>query len=574
MLIAAARLLGNLLRLPLLPLWWLGRLVGRPRGDWLSIRLRPRLVELPRIRPFLARWIPGVARVLPTPLSALHRLAELVGADPHLRGVVVEIPHMHAGWAQCAGVRDAIARMRDRGVRVVAYLPQGGGSREMWVASSAERVLLGRQATLIATGLSIESRYLKPLLDKLGIAVRPMAQGEYKSAAENLARDSMSEPQREQLSALLATLERALVGGIASLPGMDEERARALFDRGLVRGEDAVEAGFASGLCYEDELPLALTEDDRPAKLVPAGRYLSFHEARFFSRVLRRPYVAVVDVHGPIVSDMPGLGRSAADPASLAAALRAVRRDRFAAGVVLHVSSPGGSAVASDLIHREVVRLREKKPVVACFGDVAASGGYYVAAPAHAIVAQPVTITGSIGVVSAKVVAAELLESVGVRTETLRSAPHADMFSPARELSEEERGIVDRELAAFYRVFVSIVAEGRGRPVEEIEPLARGRVWSGADAHERGLVDRLGGLDAAVEEVRARAAVPERLRRSLAPRRVRPRRFDLPPAEPPSRAAAALALAGRLAPEAVALLDLLASGDRVLYYAPDLPRVD
>jgi len=232
---------------------------------------------------------------------------------------------------------------------------------------------------------------------------------------------------------------------------------------------------------------------------------------------------------------------------------------------VLHVDSPGGSALASDRIHREVLRLSEKKPVVACFGDVAASGGYYVAAPAHAIVAQPVTITGSIGVVTAKVVASELLDAIGVRTETLRTAPHADMFSASRELTDEEHDIIDRETAGFYRVFVDVVAEGRGRSAEEIDGLARGRVWSGADAYARGLVDRLGGLGDALDEVRRRTGLPERIARRLEPRRVRPRSLEVPAPEPPAAAA--------LGPELRGLLTVLSSGDRVLLWAP-VPRVD
>ncbi len=574
MLIAIARALSNLIRLPLLPVWWLLRQVSRPRGRWLLVRLRPRLSELERPRPFFFRFVPGIAKVLPTPLETLRRLCDHAVADHRISGVVIEIPHLLSGWATCASVRDVVDRLRAGGKRVVAYLPQGGSNRELYIASAAERVLVGPQATVMSLGLSVESRYLKPLLDKLGVGVQAIARGDYKTAAENLTRESMSEPQREQLGALLGTMHGELVRSLATLPGMDEERAAAMFERGFLRGAEAVEAGFAEAVCYEDELPAKLSGDGRPVKLVRAPRYLAFKDGTFFARILPRPYVAVVEVHGAIMSQAPGMGRTGSDPDQLAVALRTARHDRFALGVVLHINSPGGSALASDLIHREVVRLREKKPVIACFGDVAASGGYYIGAGADAIVAQPVTVTGSIGVVTARVMARQLFDKLGVRTETVKTAPHADMFSPARELTGDEQGILDRETEGFYRTFVSIVAEGRNKPYEEIELLARGRVWSGVDAVARGLVDELGGLDRAIELCKERARVPEIARRRVEARTVRARRLEPPPPEPPAAAAeATLALAGALAPELGDLLRLAVAGERVLYWAPLVPRV-
>ncbi len=569
MLTAVLRLANNLVRLPLLPLFWLARVLGRPRGEWVHVVLARRLVELPGPRPFFLRFFPAVGRTLPTPLVLLRKLAEHAVRDDRIRGVVIEIPSLAAGWALCAAVRRIVARLRDGGVQVVAYLPEGGGNRELYVASAADRIVIGPQATIMALGLAIESRYMKPLLDKLGVEVQAVAAGEYKTAAESLVRDSMSDAQKEQLGAILATLDGELRSAVSALPNMDADKVTALFERALVRGEEAVEAGVASGVAYDDDLPVVLGTEGRPARLVRAPRYLAHREARFFRRVLPRPYIGVVEVHGAIVS-AGGMRRGATDPDHVAAALRAVRRDRFAVGAVLHVNSPGGSALASDQIHREVQRLAEKKPVVACFGDVAASGGYYVAAGAHAIVAEPVTITGSIGVVSARLVARELLGTLGVRTETIKTAPHADMLSASRAGTPEETAILVREIEGFYDVFVDVVARGRARSHEEVDALARGRVWSGADAQAKGLVDRLGGLDTALEEVRARARVPKLFAGGLEPRVVRPRRLDLPPAEPRQAAAALL---GGLSPELSDIVGLLDGPDWALYYALGLPRI-
>ncbi len=451
------------------------------------------------------------------------------------------------------------------------------------MAAAADRIVLGPQATLFALGLSIESRYLKPLLDKVGVAVSTTARGEYKTAAEALTRASMSDAQREQLGALLDTLDAQLREALSARPSIADE-GRGLFAQGFLRGEEAVLAGIADAVAYDDELPNVLArlgkgDEGKPAKLVRAAPYLAFAEASFFARVFPRPYVGVVEVHGPIGVKQSGMGQNrAADPEVVCAALRAAGRDRFCVGVVLHVDSPGGSALASDQIHRDVIRLKEKKPVIAVMGNVAASGGYYVAAPADSIFAEKVTITGSIGVVTTRLVARELFETMGVHTETIRRAPHADMFSLSRDMTEDEQAILDRETEGFYRAFVSIVAEGRGMPYEEAEKLARGRVWSGADAHERGLVDRLGGIEDAIAEVKGRAKIPSLMSGTIEARPVRPRIFPLPAAEPP-RPAAALAglVAGSAAEGAMRelgeLLALLDTRDWVLYWAPGLPEV-
>ena len=325
------------------------------------------------------------------------------------------------------------------------------------------------------------------------------------------------------------------------------------------------------GVVYEDELRASLLgEGQEPPKLVRAGGYLSFRLARFFRPVRRRPYIAVLPIHGAITGGREARSGSAVEGA-IVHAIRSLARDRRAAGVVLHVDSPGGSALASDLIHREVSLLAKKKPVVACFGNVAASGGYYVAAPASKIVAEPLSITGSIGVVMARLVARDLLEGMGVRTEVVRRAPHADLVSNPRPLDEDEHAILEREVEAFYRSFVGVVAAGRKREEGEIEPLARGRVWSGRDAHARGLVDVLGGLDAALAEVRR--ALPGPLPPRVEPRVVWPRGGEAPPLEADAKSAARWALAS-IDPAAAELIGVLGGRERVLYLATGIPAIE
>ncbi len=570
-----ARLFYNLLRLLTAPFWFLGQLGTRPRARWVHVRLRPRLVEIERPVPFFVQWLPGVSEARPTSLTLLRELADFVAEDDRIEGVVVDLPPLVAGWATCQSLRDILVRLREHGRKVVVFMPQGGGNREIYVASAADRILATPHAQLSPLGLAASVTYFKGLLDTAGLEVEVHRRAEYKTAAEPATRDSMSEPQREQTEALLDSIDHALREALAARPGVGRERVDALFEKALISAERAVDEGLIDAVCYEDELPITLSADRVLTPVVRAPRYYAWRKQRFLKKIMPQRFIAVVPVHGPIGSGTPA-SREGMKLATTITTLRAARRHPWVAGVVLHVDSPGGSALASDLIHREVERLRERKPVVACFGDVAASGGYYVAAAADSVVAQPLTITGSIGVVAARLVTEPLLDRFGVKVDTVRKAPHADMLRRPGKLAAVEDAILEREIDSFYHAFVGVVAKGRGRPADEIEPLARGRVWSGKDAATHGLVDRLGGLDAALDEVKLRLAgkLSERARRELAPKLVRVRRLELPPAEPRRLDEAAQALLGKLDPRLAELWSLASGPDRVLCYAPDLPRID
>ncbi|MEM7434191.1 MAG: signal peptide peptidase SppA [Myxococcota bacterium] len=519
-----ARSIRNLLYLPLLPLWLIGRWIGRPKGPWIVIRLRPRLVEVQPPVPWIRRILDSNALRRTSSLAAVRRLADYAISDRRVEGVALVLPPLAAGWSVCVGLRDQIERLNDAGKSTTVMLPRGGSHRELFVASAAKQVLMTPRATISLLGLSATARYVKPLLGRLGVEVEPFARKEYKTAAERVSRDSMSEEQREQLQAVIDGYTAVLVDALAQKSGKTADEVRRFFETGVFRAEESIEAGLIDAVAYEDELA-ELLGCDKKRPLVEAGRYLAYQEATPFLRVRPRPYIAVVSVKGAISeSGSPGGRRS-----SVVGALRRARRDRRALGVLLWVDSPGGSAESSDLIHREVVRVKEKKPVVAYFGEVAASGGYYVSTHVDAIVAQPLTITGSIGVVSARLLAKDMLDRIGVHTEVLRTGPHADLFSPHRPLTDPERELMNRELDAFYQSFVGLVAEGRGRSFDEIEPLARGRVWLASDAHRLGLVDVIGGMDAALDELRSRIDVAPARRARLEPRPLSYLRLEPPP---------------------------------------------
>lgn len=525
-----ARLVWFLIALALLPVrlpWWLLRR-RMPAGAWVHVVVEGRVVEIPSFSVF------GLFGPRPLSLHALRGLARRVVADSRVKGVLVTVKGLHGGMATATALRDVFATIIGAGKDVVVHLPLGAGSKEIFVATGATRVYAGPQTTLAPLGFVSSTRYFAKALGKLGLSARIFARGTYKSAGETLVREAMSEPQREQLGAILDQLYETLVHGIASGRGVSREKAVRIVDEAPYRARAAVDAGLVDGAAYEDELPALLGTHDHPARIVPAARYL--RGARFpLFRPTARGVVGVIEIHGPIVSRPQGSAGLAADE-PIIFAIRAARAMRIVRAVVLHVDSPGGSALASDRIHHELAQLAAHKPLVACFGDVAASGGYYVGVAAHHVVAQPCTITGSIGVVAARVGADGLLERIGVGTETIKRGARAGLLDATYALSDDEALALDGEISGVYDAFVDVVAEGRHRPRPEMLAVAEGRVWTGVEAHARGLVDELGGFDVALRVARDRAKDPE-----LEPVLLRPARWRGAPLPVPAGARAVVA---------------------------------
>jgi protease-4 len=360
-------------------------------------------------------------------------------------------------------------------------------------------------------GVGIETTFLRGALDRLGLEPEIDQRHEYKNAADRIMRSDFTEAHRTSLERLAASVFEDALADIAVARELSVDRMRELADAGPHLARDALEVGLVDRLGYRDEVLAAVREQTGDATLLFADRW---SPPRRPLRALRRrsATVALVEVRGTLVQGRGrrGLFGRQAGSDTVTAALRAAGRDKRARAVVLHVDSPGGSAVASEAVWREVVRLRsEGKSVVAAMGSVAASGGYYVACPADVIVALPATLTGSIGVFGGKVVVRQLLERWGLTTGTVVRGDRALMFSPRRSFSEGERQRLAESLDAIYDDFVAKVADGRHRPVSEIEPIARGRVWTGRDALAHGLVDELGGLRDAVRIARLRTGLPE-----------------------------------------------------------------
>ncbi|MCA9547487.1 MAG: signal peptide peptidase SppA, partial [Myxococcales bacterium] len=350
--------------------------------------------------------------------------------------------------------------------------------------------------------------------------VEALAAGDYKSAMEPFTRTGPSGPNREAIEALLADLDGAVVTDLAAARGVDAQVIRDAFAAAPLAAPEALAMGLLDRLAAEDEVfdPEA---DGRTVDAADyAGRPSPWPRIRF-----RQPRLAVVDLRGTI-KDGRALdpAPTGAVPRALAGALAKARRSKRIKGVLLAIDSPGGSATASEAMWRAVRRLAAKKPVIAVMGDVAASGGYYVAAACDGIVAAPTTLTGSIGVIAARPTAQGLLTRLGLFQHTLGPGPRAHLLHPGKRLSQGEREALQRTVDDFYQVFLARVAEGRDRTPAEVDPVAQGRVWSGQAALAHGLVDRLGderdGLAWLAERV-GLAEVPDRVAYITPPRNLR-----------------------------------------------------
>jgi protease IV len=440
-------------------------------------------------------------------LRALHE----AGDDSRVTGLVAKVGG-HLPWPAAQELRLAVSVFVASGKPAVAWAESfGEGSGDMaayLLASAFPEIWLQPSGGLGLLGIAVETTFLRGALDQLGLQPQLEQRYEFKNAADRVMRTGFTAEHRESLERLTGSIFEQAVSAIAEGRGLTADHVRELVDTGPRTASEAQGASLIDRLGYRDEVYASMrSRAGADARILFADRWQPRRRPRVPQP--RRDHVALVEVVGII-----GSGHSFSMPIavagsdSVAAALRAAGDDDHARAVVLRIDSRGGSAVASDTIWREVHRLREAgKPVVASMGDVAASGGYFVACPADVIVALPATLTGSIGVVAGKVVAAELLERFGLATGTVSQGDRALMFSTRQGFTPDEQRRFSATVDAIYDDFVAKVAAGRGRSVAEIEAVARGRVWTGADARDVGLVDELGGLREAVRLARSRAGL-------------------------------------------------------------------
>lgn len=504
---------------------------GVPRGCILEWDVQSAPPETAGFDPL--RLISGTGRPmrLRDAVDALHRAAE----DPRVTGLIARVQLPAVAPAVIQELREAIVAFT--AVKpTLAWAETYPGTLSYYLASAFGEVWMQPSGTVGLIGFATNALFLRDALDKAGVQAQFVARGEYKSAANLFTEDRYTEAHREADSRLIESLHAQVWQAIGASRGIDPADLDALADRAPLLRDDAREARLLDRIGFRDEAYRRIAElaggriadassvdgqnnaDPADSEAAPPRLYLSrYAQAGAIGLPIpgrgAKPVIAVVTVAGPIVSGRGGpqvlpLSRSSAGADTIAAALREAAAADDVTAVVLRIDSPGGSVTGSETIWREVSRTRAAgTPVVASMGSVAASGGYYIAMAADTIVANPGTITGSIGVVTGKLVARDLKERLGVGSDVVRTNTNADAWSVNAPFTAEQQRILEAEADLFYDDFIGRVAESRSMTVEEVDAIARGRIWTGVDAHERGLVDELGGFRAAVRCAKALAGL-------------------------------------------------------------------
>jgi protease-4 len=439
---------------------------------------------------------------------------EKAGDDERVKALYVRLGADSLGLATSQEVRDAVAAFRAKGKFAIAFADSfgefGPGTRPYYVATAFDEIWLQPLGAVGLIGLRTEIPFARDTLDRLGIVPSFGHREQYKTAMNSLTETSMTPPQREEIEDLLSSASEQIVRGIAKARNLHEAQVTALIDRGPLFADEAKDARLVDRVGYRDEAVARVHEKaGSAAELVSATRYL---------KSAGRPHdsgekIALIYGSGLITEgggkSAPLFGDTELSARKLTRAFREAYRDSDVRAILFRIDSPGGSAVASETIWREIVRARERgKPVIVSMGDLAGSGGYYIAAPADKIVAEPATLTGSIGVLAGKLVVAGLMQKLGISADAAQRGANAGMFSAWEDFSSGGRARLESFLDRTYAGFKQRVADGRHMSPEQVEAVAKGRVWTGEEAKEKGLVDALGGYDVALRLAKEAAKIP------------------------------------------------------------------
>jgi protease-4 len=430
--------------------------------------------------------------------------------DARVVAIKATLTNPGAGLAQSQELRDVIAEFRAAGKPALLYsetMGEGAGSLPTYyLAAAFGEIWVQPSGTIGIAGIGTEAFFLKDFLTRFGLKGSFVGRGEYKSAPEMFTNTAMSDPNREQTRALLGSWYEQMVAGIAADRKLSVEAVKALTDEGPQMAKEALDKGLIDHLGYQDEFEAAWKKQHAGAEAMDLRRYARLPvpgAATASKRIGVIHAVGQIDRKGndePVFSSREGVHAD-----RMVRAIRKAADDREISAIIMRIDSPGGSYVASDTIWREIVRVKaEGKPVVVSMGDTAASGGYFIAMPADRIFASPATVTGSIGVFTGKVVVGEALTKLNINRERITFGESAGMFSATTDFTPADIERLNRTLDATYADFTAKAAQGRGKTVEEIDKVARGRVWSGTDALNAGLVDELGGFLKALDYTKTR----------------------------------------------------------------------
>jgi protease-4 len=439
----------------------------------------------------------------------LHDYVDAIDAaakDSHITGLVVRIAPLETGWGKLEEIRSHLLAFRKSGKPSICYLGYDGiGNPEYYLASACQQIWLVPTAPVSIRGMMAEALFFRGTLDKLKIVPEFYHIAEYKTAGNTFTEKQFTPAHKEEVEGLLHSIYDLYLNEASKARGMDRAQFEALLNRGPFSSSDAVTNKIVDRLGYWDQLQDYFKGRAQGWNPISLNRYRSSISNDGTTKI------AVVHASGLIVSgdsgSTPG-GGSVMGGDSVAADLRAARKDYGIKAIVLRVDSGGGSVVGSEVIRREVELANQVKPVVVSMSDVAASGGYWIAAPARKIVADPGTITGSIGVIIGKFNVSGLYALLGMSTDSVATSDNATMFSAQQNFTPAQRAYIQKSLTDTYSDFTKGVALGRKMTVEAVDKIGKGRVWSGAQAKEIGLVDELGGLDRAIEIAKQLSNIP------------------------------------------------------------------
>ena len=427
------------------------------------------------------------------------------GIDNRIRAIFLRISYLETDFAKVEELGRSIREFKEGGKKVIAYI-EGGGIREYYLATFADKIYVFKGGQLFLNGLAIESIFLKNTLSKLGIEAEFFHTGEYKTAGNLFTKDRLTPPHRESLEKIIGDIFDYTLERIAVNRNLDIGTVKRIFDESPVSNQAYLDAKLIDGLRFEDEI-LEETESQY--------RQLSYD----LYKETGKPYpyrgakkIAVIFASGEIHPGKSGgkslFGGDIMGASTVAAQLKAARTNPSIKAAVLRIDSPGGSSAASEIIRREAELLAKEKPLVISMSGMAASGGYWISMSSPTIMALPQTITGSIGVVTGKFVLKGLYDKVGINKEIVKTTPYADLFTDYRLFSENEKIKIKKMMEDVYQQFLENVSQNRKMKVEEVDKIARGRIWSGNAALELKLVDKLGGLTEAVDEAVKLANIP------------------------------------------------------------------
>lgn len=425
--------------------------------------------------------------------------------DMRIQAVLLRMGYLQCGWAKVNELRDLVLDFRKTGKKVYATFEETvDADKEYYLATACDRIIFHPSGIMFVNGIGGYMPFFKKGLDMLGVEYEVEHIEKYKTAMNEFTEEGFTPSHKEMMESLYGDIYAHYVAEVAKARGKSEEEVRSLINRGLFQGPKALEAGLVDDLLYEDELQSILQANGRRYTRISHQNYLKIKPSSL--GLNRGKKIALIYGMGQILTGegfYQMMGSS-----TVARWLRGARRDKSIEAVVFRVDSPGGSAVGSDVIWREVALTKKEKPIVVSMSDLAGSGGYWVAMSAHKIVAQPQTWTGSIGVVWGKPNLKKLYEKLGVSAERLTFGDKADIFSTFRKWTDEERELIKDEMKWTYDQFLTKVAGGRNMSKEDVDRLGKGRVWTGSQAKELGLVDEIGGLSKAIELAKELAGIP------------------------------------------------------------------